>query len=653
MRSVFITRYSALLSVVSALLSVSCSEKDRFQMETFETAVLVIGGGASGIAAAIQSARLDTEVILVEETPWLGGMLTAAGVSATDGNHHLPSGIWGEFREKIYTHYGGQEAVATGWVSNTQFEPHIGNRILNELADQEKKLKRIHGYWVIQVLKERNVVTGAVFQNSEERRLKITAKVVIDATELGDVIALSGADYLSGQDPKSLTGERFAPEKPNDIIQDLTYAVILKDYGIGADKTIPKLDSFDPSVFDCTCKELCSRPGESVVSCDKMLEYGRLPNDKYMINWPDHGNDFYVNVLEMTREERSIAYQKAKEHSLNYIYFLQTAGGYKHLGLAEDEFSTADHLPFIPYHRESRRLKGLDFLTVTDLEDPYRDASRPYYQAAIAVGDYPIDHHHEQNKNSPKEFFPAIPSFSVPYGCLVPQKIDGLLAAEKSISVSHMANGSTRLQPCVMLIGQAAGVAASLCAERNIQPRAIPIRELQAMLLEAGCWLLPFMDTQPADWYFKPLQKMGVCGVFRGQGVPYQWANQTWIYPDSAVMKSALVKIMELLSGAQSAMPVPGSDSPISRAKAIKDLWLSLGKPENTAGSMASSDQEDKQLMAALDYFKAQGWTTAWLNDSTDMLEQPLLRKELAYLIDKIYDPFNQLPLKAGAFPKN
>ena len=87
--------------------------------------VLIIGGGAGGTAAGIQSARSGAKSIIVEQTDWLGGMLTAAGVSATDGDHRLPSGIWQEFRNALYKYYGGPEAVHTGWVSYTLFEPRV------------------------------------------------------------------------------------------------------------------------------------------------------------------------------------------------------------------------------------------------------------------------------------------------------------------------------------------------------------------------------------------------------------------------------------------------------------------------------------------------------------------------------------------------
>ena len=88
-----------------------------FAQNYIETDILIIGGGASGVTAGIQAARLNVKTIIVEETTWLGGMLTSAGVSATDGNHEMPSGLWGEFRSQLRKYYGGAKALETGWVS--------------------------------------------------------------------------------------------------------------------------------------------------------------------------------------------------------------------------------------------------------------------------------------------------------------------------------------------------------------------------------------------------------------------------------------------------------------------------------------------------------------------------------------------------------
>ena len=112
-----------------------------FAQKQLRTDVLVIGGGTGGIAAGLQSARMNANTIIAEPTTWLGGMFSAAGVPAFDGNHNMASGIWAEFREQIYKVYGGPEKVATGWVSNTLFEPHVGDSILKAMVAVTPKLK--------------------------------------------------------------------------------------------------------------------------------------------------------------------------------------------------------------------------------------------------------------------------------------------------------------------------------------------------------------------------------------------------------------------------------------------------------------------------------------------------------------------------------
>lgn len=88
MRNIFIY---CLVSIY--MLSTSCAKKHLSEVD-----VLIVGGGASGVAAGIQSSRMGVTTLIIEETDWLGGMLTAGGVSAIDGNNNLPAGIWGEFR---------------------------------------------------------------------------------------------------------------------------------------------------------------------------------------------------------------------------------------------------------------------------------------------------------------------------------------------------------------------------------------------------------------------------------------------------------------------------------------------------------------------------------------------------------------------------
>ncbi len=509
------------------------------------TDVLVIGGGTGGTAAGITAARQGAKTIIVEPTPWLGGMLTAAGVSATDGNHAMPAGIWGEFRQRVYDYYGGPDSVATGWVSNTQFEPHVGAKIFLEMAQQEQKLSLWFGSRFLSAQKLDKGWKVSIDKNGE--KVVVVCRILVDGTDLGDVAAAVGCGYDLGMDARSDTGEAMAPEQANDIVQDLTWCAILKDYGTGADKTIPKPEGYDPATFRCCCNPdsiTAPCPGEKPHPCPTMLSYAKLPGEKYLLNWPIHGNDFYANVSELPENERLAFYEKAKNKTLCFIYYIQTELHYKHLGLADDEFPTADKLALMPYHREGRRIHGLVRLTVNDILEgsgPIVNRKSSFVNhTGIAVGDYPIDHHHKERPDAPVIDFPPVPSFSIPAGCLIPRDVDDLLIADKAISVSNIVNGASRLQPVILQVGQAAGVMAAMCVKQNVSPKQLKVREIQADVLRSKGYLMPYYDVPPEHPHFEAIQRIGASGLLPGKGEPYLWANRTWFYPDSLVKKAEL-----------------------------------------------------------------------------------------------------------------
>ncbi len=614
-----------------------------------ETDVLIAGGSASGFCAAIQAARSGVQVILVEESPWLGGMLTSAGVSAIDGNHRLPSGLWGEFRQHLYDFYGGPKSVETGWVSNTQFEPHIGDEIIQWMVEKEDNIEVIHGFRVIGALTKGNQVLGARFENDARKSLEICAKISIDATEYGDLLAYAGCEYKIGRESKRETKEKEAPDLADEIIQDITYVAILKDYGLSANKTIAKPQNYDPENYQCTCKELCNDPDFKVADCKTMLNYGRLPNNKFMINWPINGNDFYLNVTELDYKERLKALQDAKNFTLGWIYHIQTKADYKHLGLADDEYPTPDLLPFIPYIRESRRLKGVVQLTTSDIINPYNALTKNIYQTGIAVGDYPLDHHHFKAPKPVIENFPKIPAFNVPYGCLVPKIMNGLLVAEKSISVTHLVNGCTRLQPVVMQVGQAAGAAAAICVKDCIQPRNVNIRQLQQKLLDAKMWLMPFLDTEPKDWAFQSIQRIGLCGLMRGECLPREWANEMWFHTEKNVTFQDALEALRVALEFNNSRPKKNQNAKnkeISRAEAVKIIWTAIGKPQETTLRQYFNDvAKDHFAYDAIQYFNKQGWLKQLKEVFNFLPKKKIKRFEFAYLLDCTLNPFVDHPI--------
>lgn len=551
-------------------------------MAQLKTDVVIVGGGASGTTAAIQVARLGVKTVVLEETSWLGGMLTAAGVSAIDGNHKLPAGLWGEFRAHLYKHYGGAKAVETGWVSNTLFEPSVGNRILKEMVAAESNIQVIYETaWQ----KVQKTADGWLVETKDKKGKSTTvaAKVLIDATELGDVMAYLQVPYYLGMDSKSLTNEPFALAQGNDIVQDLTYVVTLKDFGKGADKTIKRPANYNKDEFAGSCDVADPATFDKDNNdCFRMLTYGRLPNNKFMINWPKKGNDIYLNIVEKSREERQKMLVDAKQMTLRFVYYIQHELGFKNLGIDYDEYPTKDGFPMIPYHRESRRLKAKSLFALQHVMTPY-DTPEAYYRTGVVVGDYTIDHHHYKYGNAPEIDFVKIrvPSYNVPMGSLIPADFEGLIVAEKSIGVTNIVNGATRLQPVVLGIGQAVGTIAGIAVKEGKLPSQVSIREVQESLLDNKALIMPFIDVLPGDPQFKAMQKIGATGILKGTGIPYRWANQTWFYPEREVSQ------YELMLGLRTYYPVLNTNWNASgealTVKGLQDILKAIKKEVSLA----------------------------------------------------------------------
>ena len=519
------------------------------QVQKINTAVLVVGGSTGGIAAGLQSARMGVPTVIVEQTGWLGGMLTAAGVSCTDGNADLHSGIWEDFRQALYQHYHTKN-LSTGWVSETCFEPHVGDSIFKAWAAKEKMLQVKYHWYFEQVLKVKSKITGARFKNRQGDILEVSASITIDATDLGDVFASAGAGYDLGTEDYEQSSEKIAPGR-SSIIQDLTWAATLQDYGKEADKTIPMPEGYDATKYYCSTSDAPCDGKPYAANTQKVLDYGRLRVSKnqlpkYMLNWPAHGNDYYLNVAEMKPLEREIEFRKAKNETLGFIYFLQTTLHQKNIGLADDEL---DHgIAFMPYNREGRRVKGLVRFNIEHIQHPY---AYELYRTGISVGDYPVDHHHTKYPGKvPPIPFPPVPSFNIPLGALIPQNIDGLIVCEKGISVSNIANGTTRLQPVVLLTGQAAGVLAAMSFKTKLSPSNTNMRQVQMALLRNKCYLMPFIDVTKDDPAWEAVQMVGLEGLIKGVGKSQGWANKTFFYPDSLMLQS------ELLEGIKQILPI-------------------------------------------------------------------------------------------------
>ncbi len=484
-----------------------------------QTDILVIGGGTGATAAAIQAARRGAQVTLVSEYPWLGGMLTAAGVAAPDGNElaAFHTGLWGAFLHELEQRQ--PEGLDHAWVSFFTYDPAIGAQIFADWVAELPNLEWISGRTLTQVYRQNDQIIGAQFQD-----LSIYAQITIDGTELGDAIALSNTPHRWGWDdfdPPEPTIQAALQHDPAHLhtlqqaypVQSPTWVVIMQDYGAG--NTAPPIPA-PPGYAAANYQSAWQGYG-----ADSFLNYGRLPGNRFMINWPQAGNDYGQQLYRLIESEsaRQAVWQEAKQYSQGFAHFIQTKIDPRY-GLAENTFPTVSHSPggsafaLYPYYRESRRLVGIttireeDILPVPDGQAAQLPTNQQGKMNAIAIGNYANDHHY------PGDELPLTPKsmrwggrwtgtpFAIPYDALVPQQVEGLLACDKNISVSHIANGATRLQPVVLGIGQAAGMAAALCVEQGIQPRNLNVRSLQQALLHdpvAPAAVVPLLNVLPVD----------------------------------------------------------------------------------------------------------------------------------------------------------
>ncbi len=550
-------------------------------MEKLTTEVLVVGGGTGGTAAAIQAARLGTKVLLVSEWPWLGGMLTAAGVTAPDGNElaAFQTGLWGAFLRELEQRQPG--GLHHGWVSFFTYEPAIGAKIFSDWVAALPNLVWRWGHRPREVLCSGDRVTGAVFD-----QFAVEAQITIDGTELGDVLALGDVPYRWGWEPQDQWQEPSAPKSLSDAndplapaiatypVQSPTWVVMMQDYGEG---------EMAPPILGTGVSANFSGAWDGY-GLEQFLNYGRLPGNRFMINWPQRGNDYGVGLERLIKSAtaRYVYWQEAKAYSQQFAHFIQAELGARY-GLAAGMFPQLDDTPgggafaLSPYYRESRRLVGLTTVSERDILPMPGGQVAPLpvngdgEVDAIAIGNYPNDHHY------PGFDMPLAPKairwggrwtgtpFSIPYRALVPATIDGLLACDKNISVSHIANGATRLQPIVLGIGQAAGTAATLCVQHRCQPRALAVSLLQKALLQdaqAPAMVVPCFDLLPDDerWVQQQTAYLKNPQTYPHSGFVYPLGHRTTLHSFRA--KSFRGEYQQGINNSHQLI-YPGSPSPL------------------------------------------------------------------------------------------
>jgi hypothetical protein len=603
--------------------------------------VVVVGAGTGGVAAALQAARLGASVLLVEETDWIGGQMSAAAVSSMDEGYPprdrvRQRGIYGEFYRRALNYYQARgQSVDTPAISSDHFglEPRVAERLLynmirdtreQELPDGKRGacildvLLRAHP---IAVARTGDTVTGVTLtMGSRAKPLeavvtrKIACKILIDASEYGDVLPLAKVAYRVGSrivnGDKGATGSALPGESP--AVQPITWTADIRQYpkdhypaGTPSELRVTKAPpGYRPELLTGILN-----PASDSLSIkfpwgwSRFVRYRGQPDTQWPrnvrnegsdlvtrthINFGGNDEDFDVSGIEDPKKREAMEVQ-ARLRTLRVLYYVASAKGSPRAdwGVAEEGYRTPynvarnarliqmypelapyravlDQMPVMAYVRESRRIVGLYTMKARDIrrKAPSTPARFP---TVVALGDYPVDVHGSEAQRRGLEFdldlaedFPpkwtywGIGPFGVPMESLIPYKVDGLLAAEKNLSQSRVVSGATRLQPSTMLTGQAAGALAGLAVRMNRQPRAIPPIRVQEALLAAGSTLAldEFEDVPPATGLWQDVQLALVYGV-----LPPEWIGKTskaskTLKPDATLTPEEADAMTRLLTNA-------------------------------------------------------------------------------------------------------
>lgn len=521
---------------------------------SLEFDVLIYGGTSSGVIAAYQASRMGKSAAIVCPESRLGG-LSASGLGYTDtGDKSVIGGLARDFYHRVFLHYQREEAWKwqkreafgnrgqgipavdgenrTMWV----FEPHVAEAIFESYV-REASIPVFRG----EFLDRRKGVSkqGAVIQ--EIRTLsgaRYRAKVFIDATYEGDLMAAAKVSFTLGREARSKYGEAWAgmqpqarhhrhgffalrkPVSPYIVEGDPKSGLLprissepIADTGSGdrkiqaycyrmcltnvPDNCIPfvKPEGYDSKQYELLLRILNTGWNEVF---DKFDE---LPNGKTDTN--NHG-PFSTDYIGMNYDYPEASYQRRREilkehedYQKGWLYFLSTdprvpegiRNRMSSYGLPKDEFEDTGGWPHQIYVREARRMLGSFVMTEHELTKK-RPTPKP-----VGMGSYGIDSHNVQRyvtkdgwvENEGDLGVSTEGAYSIAYGAITPKKGEAAnLLVPVAVSASHVAYGSIRMEPVFMVLGQSAAAAACLAIDRGIALQDLDYSDLRARLLLDG-----------------------------------------------------------------------------------------------------------------------------------------------------------------------
>ena len=521
--------------------------------------VLVVGGSLGGAAAALRAGMWGGKVLLLEPSGWLGGQMTAQGVCTPDENDYVETvgctDAYRDFRRRVREHYRTQYRLTAqakalphlnvgGCWANAGFamEPLVGSRILAQMLAEVPSVT-VLPLSVQGVAVDGNRVTQVTAVGADGAVTRITPTYVLDATDLGDLLPLAGAEWVIGAESQADTGEADAqPEANSAWVQPLTFPFALERRPVGENHTIPEPPDYAAlkarqgyTLKDGIIARAFTGPN-AWWTYRRVIDAGFFqdPDFPYDLSTINVGANDYkggsVPTGDPAQDAQILA--EARQASLGYLYWLQTEcprddnpakRGYPELKLRGDLFGTEDGLPPAPYVRESRRIKARRTIKAEEIAVSNNSGPRASLMAdSCGIGHYMMDVHANSYTGEAGQWIQTKP-YQIALGALVPVRLENLLPACKNLGVTHLTNGAYRLHPVEWNVGEAAGALAFFCNGEGVTPAAVLddpdlLKTFQKMLLGAGVPLFWWSDVPFGHPAFEATQMLGVAGLFTGNG---------------------------------------------------------------------------------------------------------------------------------------